>query len=222
MTQFPAPTASCAAPACPRTAARLRAVLALLPPFTGPHAAGLRFHARGDRLPQMSLCLLRHGDRHPARSRPGCHCPPDRRMGRPTRPQPAHGPRGEGSVLPVPRPGPGQKFTAAFDAVFAGNGTAVIPTPPQSPRSNAFAERWIRTARAERTDRLLITGERHLRTVLTTWYARVSGIVRPWACSVSTTRMRSHFSEHGWACTRCQFPEAAVDGIRSAAAWAGV
>ncbi|MEU7364615.1 hypothetical protein AB0B92_03275 [Streptomyces hygroscopicus] len=40
------------------------------------------------------------------------------------------------------------KFTAAFDAVFAGNGKAVIPTPPQSPRSNAFAERWIRTARA--------------------------------------------------------------------------
>ncbi|WP_413810902.1 integrase core domain-containing protein [Streptomyces sp. OE57] len=59
------------------------------------------------------------------------------------------------------------KFTAAFDTVFTGNGTAVIPTPPQSPRSNAFAERWIRTARAECTDRLLITGERHLRTVLT-------------------------------------------------------
>ncbi|MDW6064059.1 integrase core domain-containing protein [Streptomyces sp. FXJ1.4098] len=61
------------------------------------------------------------------------------------------------------------KFTAAFEAAFAGNSTAVIPTPPQSPRSNAFAERWIRTARAECTDRLLITGERHLRTVLTTY-----------------------------------------------------
>ncbi|MER6145697.1 integrase core domain-containing protein [Streptomyces sparsogenes] len=60
------------------------------------------------------------------------------------------------------------KFTAAFDAVFAGNGTAVIPTPQQSPRSNAFAERWIRTARAECTDRLLNSGERQLRTVLTT------------------------------------------------------
>ncbi|MGW3571979.1 hypothetical protein ACWDSL_50325, partial [Streptomyces sp. NPDC000941] len=57
------------------------------------------------------------------------------------------------------------KFTAAFDAVFADNGTAVILTPSHSPRSNAFAERWIRTARAECTDRILITGERHLRAV---------------------------------------------------------
>ncbi|MFI0730549.1 integrase core domain-containing protein [Streptomyces sp. NPDC021225] len=63
----------------------------------------------------------------------------------------------------------GSKFKDAFDAVFAGNGTTVIPTPPQSPLSNAFAERWIRTARAECTDRLLITGERHLRAVLTTY-----------------------------------------------------
>ncbi|MEU5930290.1 integrase core domain-containing protein [Streptomyces antimycoticus] len=61
------------------------------------------------------------------------------------------------------------KFTAAFDAVFAGNGTTVIPTPPQSPRSNAFAERWIRTVRTECTGRILLTGERHLRAVLTTY-----------------------------------------------------
>ncbi|WP_338069293.1 ATP-binding cassette domain-containing protein [Streptomyces antimycoticus] len=67
------------------------------------------------------------------------------------------------------------KFTAAFDAVFAGNGTAAIPTPPQSPRSNAFAQRWIRTARAECTDRLLITSERHLRTVLTTYAEHYDG-----------------------------------------------
>ncbi|BBJ45186.1 hypothetical protein SSPO_079040 [Streptomyces antimycoticus] len=36
------------------------------------------------------------------------------------------------------------EFTAPFEAVFVGDGTAVIPTPPQSPRSNAYAERWIR------------------------------------------------------------------------------
>ncbi|GAA1908406.1 integrase [Streptantibioticus ferralitis] len=58
------------------------------------------------------------------------------------------------------------KFTAALDAVFAGNDTTVIPTPPQRPRSNAFTEQWIHTAHAECTDRLLITAERHLRTAL--------------------------------------------------------
>jgi hypothetical protein len=34
------------------------------------------------------------------------------------------------------------------------------------PRANAYAERWVRTARAEVTNRMLFTGERHLRVVL--------------------------------------------------------
>jgi putative transposase len=58
------------------------------------------------------------------------------------------------------------QFTEAFDAVLSGAGIEVVKIPPQSPRANAYAERWVRTARAEVTDRLLIAGSRHLRAVL--------------------------------------------------------
>jgi putative transposase len=58
------------------------------------------------------------------------------------------------------------KFGAAFDAVFASIGIKVVLTAPQAPRMNAFAERWIGSVRRECTDRILITGERHLRQVL--------------------------------------------------------
>ena len=63
------------------------------------------------------------------------------------------------------RDGAGQ-FTEAFDAVLSGAGIEVVKIPPRSPQGNAYAERWVRTARAEVTDRLLIAGSRHLRAVL--------------------------------------------------------
>jgi putative transposase len=58
------------------------------------------------------------------------------------------------------------KFTGAFGAVFTEVGIDVLLTAPQAPRMNAIAERFVRTVRAECTDRMLITGEHHLRTVL--------------------------------------------------------
>ena len=58
------------------------------------------------------------------------------------------------------------QFTEAFDAVLAGAGIEVVKIPPRSPQANAYAERWVRTARAEVTDRMLIAGPRHLRAVL--------------------------------------------------------
>jgi putative transposase len=39
------------------------------------------------------------------------------------------------------------QFTETFDAVFASAGIEVVKIPPQSPRANVYAERWVRTAR---------------------------------------------------------------------------
>jgi putative transposase len=58
------------------------------------------------------------------------------------------------------------KFTAAFDTVVAAEGIQVLRTPVRAPRANAYAERWVGTVRREVLDRTLISGRRHLVTVL--------------------------------------------------------
>jgi putative transposase len=58
------------------------------------------------------------------------------------------------------------KFTAAFHEVFRSQGIRVIQTPIRAPQANAYAERFVRTVRAECLDWLLILGRRHLERVL--------------------------------------------------------
>ena len=67
------------------------------------------------------------------------------------------------------------KFTAAFDAVFTAISMRIIKTPIRAPRANAIAERWVASARRECLDRMLITGERHLRLVLSEYVDHYNG-----------------------------------------------
>ena len=65
----------------------------------------------------------------------------------------------------------GSHFTASFDAVFQAVGTGILRTAVQAPRMNAICERLVGTLRRELLDRILVLGERHLRSVLAEYQA---------------------------------------------------
>jgi transposase InsO family protein len=67
------------------------------------------------------------------------------------------------------------KFTAAFDAVFAAAGIEAVKIPPRAPRVNAYAERWVRTARSECLDWTMICNQHQLHRVLTEYLAHYNG-----------------------------------------------
>jgi hypothetical protein len=67
------------------------------------------------------------------------------------------------------------QFTTSFNAVLAGAGIDAVKIPPRCPRANCFAERFALNARTELTDRILIFGERYLRTDLARYGAHYNG-----------------------------------------------
>jgi putative transposase len=58
------------------------------------------------------------------------------------------------------------KFSRSFNDVFGSEAGEVLVTPVRAPRANAYAERWVRTVRAECLDWLLIVGRGHREQVL--------------------------------------------------------
>jgi putative transposase len=67
------------------------------------------------------------------------------------------------------------KFTRDFDTVFRSEGIEIIRTPIRSPKANAIAERFVRTARSECLDWLLIFNRRHLERVLRVFVRHYNG-----------------------------------------------
>ena len=63
------------------------------------------------------------------------------------------------------------KFGPEFNTVWEAGGAEVICTPVRAPNANAIAERFVRTIRAECTDRLLIMNEGHARLALERYVA---------------------------------------------------
>jgi putative transposase len=61
------------------------------------------------------------------------------------------------------------EFTDMFDDVFASEGVRAVKAPPRALQTNRYAKRWVRTVRAQCTDRMLIFGESQLRVMLRTY-----------------------------------------------------
>ena len=70
------------------------------------------------------------------------------------------------------------KFCRGFGDVFGSEGAEVLLAPVQAPRANAYAERWVRTVRAECLDWLLILSRGHLEQVLRVYVRNYNGQIR--------------------------------------------
>jgi len=70
------------------------------------------------------------------------------------------------------------KFCRSFDDVFRSEGAEVLLTPVRAPKANPYAERWVRTVRADCLDWLLIVGRGHLEQVLRVYVEHYNRIAR--------------------------------------------
>jgi putative transposase len=55
-----------------------------------------------------------------------------------------------------------RKWTDGFRRIIQGADVRIVLTPVQAPNANAYAERFVRSIRAECLDRLILFGERRL------------------------------------------------------------
>jgi hypothetical protein len=71
------------------------------------------------------------------------------------------------------------KFTGGFDAVFEAEHIRIARTPIHAPQAIGIAERFVRTARSECLDWLLILNARHLERTLTLFFDHLHKVGDP-------------------------------------------
>ena len=59
------------------------------------------------------------------------------------------------------------KFCASFESILSAAGVKALKLPARSPNLNAFAERWVRSAKEECLSKLILFGESSLKRALT-------------------------------------------------------
>jgi putative transposase len=67
------------------------------------------------------------------------------------------------------------KWTDGFRRIVQGAGVRIVLTPIQAPNANAYAERFVRSIRAQCLDRLILFGERRLFRALDEFVAHYHG-----------------------------------------------
>jgi transposase InsO family protein len=128
------------------------------PPGHSPH------HRHG--LAAAAVCAVLHRAGHPPGPPGRRHRQPRRRLGHPAGPQPAADPGRTGPTGSVLAARSRREVSRSFDDVFRSEGGKVLVTPVQTPKANAYAERWVRKVRAECLDWLLVVGRSHLEQIL--------------------------------------------------------
>jgi putative transposase len=88
----------------------------------------------------------------------------------------------------VPHPRSSRSIRSIVRCCPGRCGLRVVRIPPRCPRANNFAERFVRTLRAELTDRMLIFRQRHLRVVLTEYVQHYNGRRPHRACELRPPR----------------------------------